>query len=57
MSNFFNRKYKIIVGNEKDGGLEIVDLRVSFNVELSLVGYPNMAEIKIYNLNKLTNYT
>lgn len=52
MSNFFNRKYKIIIGNEKDGGLEIVDLRVSFNVELSLVGYPNMAEIKIYNLNK-----
>jgi len=50
MTNFFNREVRLIVG-ETDG-LEITDLRISFTVELSLVGYPNMANIQVYNLNK-----
>lgn len=32
--------------------LEITGLRVNFKVEKSLVGYPNLANIKIYNLSE-----
>jgi Baseplate hub gp41 len=52
MSNFFLRKAKLIVGDPTLGGLEIIDLRISFNVALSLVGFPSTATIQIYNLNK-----
>jgi len=57
MAEFFNREARLIVGSPDAGGLEIVDLRISFNVELSLVGYPNMANIQIYNLNKTSRNT
>jgi len=46
MDNFI-RKVKIEVE-----GLIIEDLRVSFEVEKSLVGSPNLAKIDIYNLNE-----
>lgn len=52
MADFFLREARIVVGDEAIGGLEITDLRISFNVELSLVGFPNIATIQIYNLNK-----
>lgn len=52
MSNFFLRKARLVVGDPDIGGLDISDLRFSFNVELSLVGYPNMANIQVYNLSK-----
>jgi len=52
MAKFFIREANLIVGEPGTGGLEIKDLRFSFVVELSLVGYPNMANIRIFNLNK-----
>ena len=52
MTSFFLREAQLIVGEPGTGGLEITDLRFSFIVELSLVGFPNMATIKIYNLKK-----
>lgn len=52
MANFFNRKAKLVVGSPDAGGLEIIELRISFNVELSLVGFPSTATIQVYNLNK-----
>jgi len=52
MAEFFDREASLIVGNPDEGGLNITDLRITFNVEMSLVGYPNMATIKVYNLNQ-----
>ncbi len=42
---FFGRQAKVIIKS-----LNIIDLRIKFNVEKSLVGYPNKANIQIYNL-------
>ena len=47
MSSYFGRKALLKVGD-----LEIADLRMNFNVEKSLVGYPNLANIKVYNLSE-----
>jgi len=44
---YFGRKYKLSIGSK-----EITDLRINFSIEKSLVGYPNIGEIKIYNLSK-----
>lgn len=41
----FGRQAKVLIKN-----LNITDLRIKFNVEKSLVGYPNKANIGIYNL-------
>lgn len=41
----FNRQSRLIVGD-----LDTQGLRINFNVEKSLVGYPNLANIKVYNL-------
>lgn len=41
------RQAKLVVGD-----LTIEDLRFTFNVEKSLVGYPNKANIKVYNLKE-----
>jgi len=43
----FNRKAKILIP-----GFEITDLRINFKIEKSLVGYPNLGNIKIYNLSE-----
>jgi len=43
----FLRNVKIIVST-----LEVTELRVNFKVEKSLIGYPNLANIKIYNLSE-----
>ena len=47
MSNYFGRKIFLKIGD-----LEIADLRVNFKIEKSLVGYPNLGNIKIYNLSE-----
>ena len=51
MADFFIREARLIVGDPMIGGLEIIDLRISFNVELSLVGFPSTASIQVYNLS------
>ena len=43
----FNRQAKVMISD-----LEIIDLRMIFKVEKSLVGYPNLANIKIHNLSE-----
>ncbi len=45
----FGRSLGIIIGD-----IGIYDLRVNFSVVKSLVGYPNLATIKIYNLKEST---
>jgi len=52
MAKFFMREVSLVVGDPETGGLEIKDLRFSFTIELSLVGYPNMGNIKVYNLKQ-----
>lgn len=47
MTLLFGRQAKILIGS-----LDITDLRIQFEVEKSLVGYPNKANIKIYNLKE-----
>ncbi len=45
----FNRIARVTV---PDIGFETTGLRINFRVEKSLVGYPNLANIKIYNLSE-----
>ncbi len=45
----FNRVAKILI---PDTEFEIIDLRINFKIEKSLVGYPNLGNIKIYNLSE-----
>lgn len=47
MSNYFNRVIRLEIGE-----LVIEKLRVNFSVEKSLVGYPNLAKISVYNLSE-----
>lgn len=42
-----NRQAKILIP-----GFEIIDLRIIFKIEKSLVGYPNLGNVKIYNLSE-----
>jgi len=43
----FNRIAKILIPD-----FEITDLRINFKIEKSLIGYPNLGNIKIYNLSE-----
>jgi len=43
------RSAKVLIPNIN---FEIIDLRIVFNIEKSLVGYPNLGNIKIYNLSE-----
>jgi len=45
----FKRVFKILIPEKL---IEITGLRVNFKVEKSLIGYPNLANIKIYNLSE-----
>lgn len=47
MTSFFGREYKLAVDD-----FITSELRIQFVVEKSLVGYPNKANIKIYNLKE-----
>ena len=52
MAEFFGREYILRLDKPSDGGLEIKDLRISFKINKSLTGFPNLAEISIYNLKE-----
>ncbi|MEA3330599.1 MAG: hypothetical protein U9Q29_02775 [Campylobacterota bacterium] len=52
MADYFGREYLLILDKPEVGGLEIKDLRISFKINKSLVGFPNLAEISIYNLKE-----
>jgi len=43
----FKRQIKITIAD-----FESEDIRINFNIEKSLVGYPNLGNIKIYNLSE-----
>lgn len=43
----FKRQIKIIIAE-----FETEDIRINFNIEKSLIGYPNLGNIKIYNLSE-----
>ena len=45
--SFYLRVARIVIGN-----LSTNDLRISFTVEKSLVGYPNKAQMQVYNLSQ-----
>ena len=45
----YNRIVKLII---PDSELELEGLRVNFKVTKSLVGYPNLANIKVYNMSE-----
>lgn len=47
MTRLYNRQISVKVGD-----LDIRDSKVVFNVEKSLVGYPNKANIQVYNLKE-----
>lgn len=46
MPEYFDRKIRVEIGD-----FSTTDLRVDFTVEKSLIGYPNLANIKIYNMS------
>ena len=45
----FNRQANIIIPNSN---IDFTGLRINFKIEKSLVGYPNLGNIKIYNLSE-----
>lgn len=47
MTAFFKRQVAVELGS-----FLIQDLRIKFNIEKSLVGYPNLANIQIFNLKE-----
>lgn len=46
MADYFDRKITLNVGD-----FSTSDLRIDFNVEKSLIGYPNLAKIIVYNIS------
>lgn len=48
----FNRKYEMIIGDPSLGGLKFDGLRIKFEIEKSLIGYPNLGRFEIYNLKE-----
>ena len=47
----YKRSVQLLIGTATDG-LRVENLRVMFTVTKDLVGYPNLAEISVYNLSK-----
>ena len=53
MSKLFKRYLRIVIGNEKThDGIEIEKLRCHFEVTRDLLGFPNLATVRIYNLTR-----
>ena len=53
MSRKFNRSINLTVFGESEArGISISDLRISFEVTKDQLGYPNLAKIDIWNLNR-----
>ena len=51
MANFFKRSYRLVIGTNEEA-IEIRDLRVTFEITKSLIGFPNTARIVAYNLKQ-----
>ena len=59
LSNFdgnvlFGRRYRVIVSNNSGNGLDVSQLRCTFNVEKSMTETPNYSEVTLYNLSAQT---
>lgn len=52
MSLQFDRQYALDIFNDAGGQLEVRDLRVTFEVTKTLLGYPNRGVVEIYNLGE-----
>lgn len=50
----FGRRYRITVSDESGNGLDVSDLRCTFNIVKTIQMQPNTSEISIYNLNAKT---
>jgi len=50
----FGRKYRVLVSTDEGEGLDVSQLRCTFNVEKSMAETPNYSEITIYNLSPQT---
>ncbi len=51
MSTQFNRAYSLVFSTPSGEAVEITGLRVVFEITKSIVGYPNLAKIQVYNLS------
>lgn len=50
----FDRSASIIVGETGEDGIQIKDLRITFNIKKTKDKDPNTADVSIYNLSELT---
>jgi hypothetical protein len=50
----FGRRYRLIVGTGGGLGLDVSELRITFNIEKSMSETPNYSEISVYNLSAQT---
>jgi|GEM_PF-813037 hypothetical protein len=50
----FGRRYRITVSDENGDGMDVSELRCTFNIVKTIQMQPNMSEITIYNLNAQT---
>lgn len=50
----FGRRYRITVSDENGDGIDVSELRCTFNIVKTIQMQPNMSEITIYNLNAQT---
>ena len=53
----FGRRYRLLVSSGGNSGLDISQLRCTFNIEKSMAETPNFSEINIYNLSAQTENT
>lgn len=53
----FGRRYRITVSDSNGDGLDVSDLRCTFNIAKTIQMEPNSSEITIYNLNAKTENT
>lgn len=51
----FNRQYRLIIGEPGKDGVEVTELRVTFNAKSTLNKSPNPATIRVYNLARSTS--
>lgn len=52
MTNLFNRKYELTIGEPDKDGKQYTDLNIRFKIEKTGDSATNKAEIEIYNLNE-----
>lgn len=54
MSDQYNRKYRLVITSIDGDSKTIEDLRVSFEVTKSILSFPNLCRLSIYNPNEET---